>query len=116
MTRHLVWFRQDLRVYDNTALWNACLDPEADVIALFCATPQQWRLHDMAPVRERFIWRNLAALKASLSELNIPLVVKQFQTFDDCEQAVPALCDELGVTDLFANCEYPVNEQKRDRV
>lgn len=115
MTRHLVWFRQDLRVYDNTALWHACRDPEAEVIALFCATPQQWRLHDMAPVRERFIWRNLAALKAALGELNIPLVVKQFQTFDDCEQALPALCDELGVTDLYANCEYPVNEQKRDR-
>ena len=100
MTRHLVWFRQDLRVYDNTALWHACLDPEAEVIALFCATPQQWRLHDMAPVRERFLWRNLTALKESLGELNIPLMVKHCQTFEDCVQDVSTLCEALGVTNL----------------
>ena len=59
MAKHVVWFRQDLRVSDNTALWRACEDPKAEVVGVFCATPQQWAEHDMAPIRQQFIRRNL---------------------------------------------------------
>ena len=45
MTTHLVWFRNDLRITDNRALHAACEDPQARVIAVFVATPEQWKRH-----------------------------------------------------------------------
>ncbi|MGO0763400.1 deoxyribodipyrimidine photo-lyase, partial [Citrobacter freundii] len=49
MTTHLVWFRRDLRLHDNLALAAACRDRSAQVLALYIATPEQWKAHDMAP-------------------------------------------------------------------
>lgn len=51
MTTHLVWFRRDLRLHDNLALAAACRDRSAQVLALYIATPEQWKAHDMAPRR-----------------------------------------------------------------
>lgn len=51
MATHLVWFRMDLRLNDNLALAAACRDPKAQVLALYIATPEQWRQHHMAPRR-----------------------------------------------------------------
>jgi deoxyribodipyrimidine photolyase len=43
MATHLVWLRTDLRIHDNLALAAACRDPQAQVLALYIATPGQWR-------------------------------------------------------------------------
>lgn len=39
MATHLVWLRTDLRIHDNLALAAACRDPQAQVLALYIATP-----------------------------------------------------------------------------
>ncbi|OSC55410.1 hypothetical protein B4U20_05545, partial [Klebsiella pneumoniae] len=49
MATHLVWLRTDLRIHDNLALAAACRDPQAQVLALYIATPGQWREHHLAP-------------------------------------------------------------------
>ena len=49
MSTHLVWFRADLRLHDNLALAAACRDANAQVLALYVATPQQWATNHMAP-------------------------------------------------------------------
>jgi len=115
LKHHLVWFRTDLRTLDNTALWQACSDPEAQVTAVFCRTPGQWREHDMAPIRERFIDRNLRALSLDLDSLGIPLVVLECDRYGDANSALLGWAREQGATRVFANREYPVNEQARDR-
>jgi len=112
--RHLVWFRNDLRAADNTALHEACRDREAQVLAVFIATPAQWREHDMAPVRERFLWRNVAALSAQLDALGIPLLVRMVDTFAEVPACLQSLCHEHAITQVFANREYAVNEVARD--
>ncbi len=48
MATHLVWLRTDLRIHDNLALAAACRDPQAQVLALYIATPGQWREHHLA--------------------------------------------------------------------
>lgn len=48
MATHLVWLRTDLRIHDNLALAAACRDPQAQVLALYIATPGQWREHHRA--------------------------------------------------------------------
>jgi hypothetical protein len=40
--RALVWFRSDLRVLDNTALFHACKEAGAGVVAVFTICARQW--------------------------------------------------------------------------
>ncbi len=63
MTTHLVWFRNDLRITDNRALHAACEDPQARVIGVFVATPEQWKQHVMAPRQAAFIYQHFRRCK-----------------------------------------------------
>jgi deoxyribodipyrimidine photo-lyase len=112
--RPLVWFRADLRVSDNTALWHACREATGGAVAVFTICPGQWREHDWADVKVDFILRTLGELRSSLDRLNIPLLVKRADTF----RAAPAVllktarahrCDAI-----YFNREYEVNESRRD--
>jgi len=75
--RSLVWFRSDLRVADNTALFEACRRAGGasgkGVVAVFLISPGEWAAHDFAPIKVDFILRSLAVLSADLAKLNIPL-------------------------------------------
>ena len=64
MATHLVWLRTDLRIHDNLALAAACRDPQAQVLALYIATPGQWREHHLAPRQAAFIASHLQSLHA----------------------------------------------------
>lgn len=68
MTTHLVWLRNDLRITDNKALHAACSDPKARVLAVFIATPQQWREHEMAPRQAALIHASLQAVQQALAQ------------------------------------------------
>ena len=114
MAKHVVWFRQDLRVSDNTALWRACEDPKAEVVGVFCATPQQWAEHDMAPIRQQFIRRNLVTLQRALGDLNIPLVVLEGSDYADAVTQVLRFLEAHSTDAVFINQEYAVNERERD--
>ena len=48
--RSVCWFRNDLRVEDNPALYNACLASKS-VIGIFIVTQFQWKEHDDAKVK-----------------------------------------------------------------
>ncbi len=78
---HLVWFRNDLRITDNKALSFACTDPQAKVIALFIATPEQWKKHDISLRQITFIHQNLMALRNALAQLGIPLICQTLSNF-----------------------------------
>jgi deoxyribodipyrimidine photo-lyase len=112
--RHLVWFRQDLRVADNTALARACEDPDAQVLALFVATPEQWQQHDMAPLRQRFTLRHVRALQDQLANLNIPLLYIEAPLFADVPQLLARLAERHKLSAVYANREYGWNEKQRD--
>ena len=114
MAKHVVWFRQDLRVSDNTALWRACEDPKAEVVGVFCVTPQQWAEHDMAPIRQQFIRRNLVTLQRALGDLNIPLVVLEGSDYADAVTQVLRFLEAHSTDAVFINQEYAVNERERD--
>lgn len=114
----IVWFRSDLRSDDNTALHNAlnhaALQQQRHVAAIFYATPEQWREHDMAPVKAEFLWRNLICLRESLARIQVPLHVRVLPRFDDIAADLLTLCAELNCDALFSNREYAINEIRRD--
>ncbi len=109
----LMWLRNDLRVDDNSALFNALQNHER-VAAVYYATPEQWAEHDMAAVRGEFIWRTLEQLRQSLATLNVPLHVRVVPRFDDIDADLIGFLDELQCAAVFANREYAVNELRRD--
>lgn len=115
MTTHLVWLRNDLRMTDNRALYAACQDEHARVIALFIATPRQWRRHDMAPRQAAFLRQNLAALQQALARQGIPLFYQECDDFRAAVSWLAAFCQRHSVSRLFYNYQYEVNERERDR-
>ena len=109
----LIWFRADLRAQDNTALQVAA-DSGRTVIACFVVTPEQWREHDMASIKARFIGQNVKILQQVLSNRGIPLKILNVPSFKQLPEALLSLCQLCNVTSLFANHEYGVNEKRRD--
>ena len=115
MTTHLVWFRADLRLHDNIALAAACRSQDARVLALFIATPEQWREHGMAPRQAAYLRAHLNALQQGLAEKGIPLIYEEVSDFAAQSDKVQQICDAHNVTHLFYNYQYEFNEQQRDR-
>lgn len=121
LTTQAIWFRNDLRVYDNPALHQAmsvsatrqALE-NTRTIAVFCVFHKQWQHHDMAQCKQFFIKESLFALKLSLIELRVPLVVLDCPNFADAAKVLSAFCRKYGIHHLFANKEYEFNERQRD--
>ncbi len=116
--RALVWFRSDLRVRDNTALIAACKGAggsgDGGVVAVFTICPEQWREHDWGDAKADFILRNLAELRRSLADRNIPLKILTFANFSGAPQALLKLARETGCRALYFNAEFEINERTRD--
>lgn len=114
MTTHLVWFRNDLRLRDNYALHAACRSKSAKVVALFIATPGQWKQHDMSAKQAEFIWQSLQDLQRSLAEKGIELHLAECDDFKDSISVLQSFCKKQKVDRLFYNYQYEVNERQRD--
>lgn len=115
----LVWFRNDLRVVDNPALFRACEDaslstPSSGVLAVVVLTPEQWFSHDDSPSKVEFWLANLTELRVKLQQLNIPLKVIQGDVFDNTPASLLRLSHEYNCDALYFNHEYALNEQRRD--
>lgn len=114
MTTHLVWFRRDLRLHDNLALAAACRDRSAQVLALYIATPEQWKAHDMAPRQAAFTCAQLNALQTALAEKGIPLLFYEVADFAASVDTIKNVCLQHDVSRLFYNYQYEINERQRD--
>lgn len=110
----LVWFRNDLRCRGNTPLTRA-LAGNGPVVALYLLCPRQWDAHDVAPVRRRYVLESLRELGETLAENGVPLHVIDAGDFDGAVDALDAFVAEHGVSDVFCNRDYPLNELNRDR-
>jgi deoxyribodipyrimidine photo-lyase len=109
----LVWFRRDLRVEDNTALAEAIGSGEP-VVALYVATPEQWRSHHMAPIQADLIYRRLDELSRELKHHNIPFLYHQVATFAESVAFIIQLAEQFSFSGIYYNKEYEWNEVYRD--
>ncbi len=113
--RALVWFRRDLRVHDHPAL-SAATRQHEEVVALFVLEVGLWRAHGDAPAKIAFWLRSLAALRAALHGLGVPLVVLRSDAADDTPGRVRDCARAHGCEALYFHHEYEVDERRRDRV
>ncbi len=110
----LVWFRHDLRVYDNPALFKAA-EIGQGVVAVYVHCDAYVRLHTIAPVRLDFVRRHLHILVNDLAALNISLQVIHVKKPAEIAPALLQLAQQLSASHLFFNAEYPINELNRDQ-
>lgn len=112
--RTLHWFREDMRVTDNTALYHAANQSEEGCIAVYIITPKTWQDHDMAACRVDFILRGLRELNSRLMALNIPLLVETVDYFHNTPDLLLSICQQYKINAVHFNKQYEVNELQRD--
>ena len=109
----LVWFRSDLRILDNPALYHASQQC-SQVIGVYLLFPQQWRLQHDSNNKLYFWMQNLKALESELSRLNIPLIIAPAESFNKAPATLLKLAEKFTIQSLWLNDEYGVYEQQRD--
>lgn len=110
--RTLVWFRSDLRVGDNPALWHAA--KRGEVVGLYVVSPGDWERHDTAAVRVEFTLRTLRELRAGLEEKQVALRVVSAKTPSAVAGVVVREAEKWGCGGIAFNREYEWNEARRD--
>lgn len=113
--RNLIWFREhDLRISDNTALYHASLDNPEILLAVFFINPTEWQTHDMAPIRQNFILRQLKLLQADLLKLNISLIIQNITQPKTIPEDLLTLAQQYHIKNLYFNSQYERDELTRD--
>lgn len=108
----LIWFRQDLRIHDHAALWQAT--QAGSCIAIVVLSPEQWQQHNDARIKIEFYLRQLQELKQQLDTLNIPLIVQTIPLWKDIATCFLDLIQLINFQHIYANIEVGVHELKRD--
>jgi len=110
--RALVWFRRDLRDFDNAALHQALRNARQ----VYCAFVFDREILDALPSRVdrrvEFIWASLGELDAALRAKGGGLIVLHAHA----RQAIPRLAALLGVETVYANHDYEPTAGERDAV
>lgn len=111
------WFKSDLRLHDNRALYMAyevARDNKIPLICLYILSPEDFTAHLISPARVDLTLRTLAQLKRDLGELDIPLYMETQSRRTEIPNRILDLCQRWGAHHLFANIEYEVDELRRD--
>lgn len=114
MQKNLIWFRNDLRISDNTALYQSCINYQDYVIALFISTPKQWNNHRISKKKISFIYHHVISLQKQLSKLNIVLYYHECTDFLNSIEYLIHFCKKYKINNLFYNYQYEINERSRD--
>jgi deoxyribodipyrimidine photo-lyase len=108
----LHWFRQDLRIRDNAALSEAIRRSKA-VVPVFILEDSLHNTPGTGAVRLAFLLRSLAALRDSLAEAGLPLIVRR----GPAETELVRLARETQAQAVFCNkCPEPAAALRDGRV
>ncbi len=107
---NLIWFRNDIRVQDNTSLFQASKNANK-VIGVYCIDPRQFEVNKHGfkkteKFRAKFLLETLRDLKNNLANLNIPF----FIFHDTPENSIPKLVQEHSISNIFLQKEWTPDE------
>ena len=108
----LVWFRNDLRIKDNSTLQNALNESET-VIAVYCFDPTQFETNKYGfkkteKFRAQFLIETITDLKKQLLTIGIPLFVYHNHT----EVCIAKLESQFKFDALYLQKEWTKDENK----
>lgn len=106
----LVWFRNNLRVEDNSPLKEA-IKAEGDVIAIYCFDPRHYAETEFGfpktgAFRAKFLLETITNLKENLSTLNIPFLIFQ----NTPESIFPKVLRDFEITEIYSQTEWTSEE------
>ncbi|MES2831419.1 MAG: deoxyribodipyrimidine photo-lyase [Pseudomonadota bacterium] len=107
----LMWFRRDLRSFDNAALHHALLTSRQ----VACVFVYDREILDRLPRRDRrveFIHESIGELAEELEQMGGSLILRYAIAADD----IPALAELLDVQAVVANRDYEPQAAQRDAV
>ncbi len=107
--RAIHWFRNDLRLRDNTAL-RAAAERADELLPIFVIDPRLLRTHTAA-ARRNYLGACLNELAESLAEAGCPLLIVR----DDPVAIIPRLIRECGADLLTFNRDYSPYAVRRDQ-
>ncbi|RUO44014.1 deoxyribodipyrimidine photo-lyase [Aliidiomarina taiwanensis] len=110
----VIWFKQDLRLQDNTAVAQAWHNHER-VVALVTQTEKTWQKHHWAPIKRDLYERRLNALASELAALGVPLHVINAESYCQVPACVLQFMQKQQAQQLYFNREYPLDEKRRDQ-
>ena len=115
MQHRLIWFRDDLRTQDNSALVAALKDDRPiRLSAVFLTANDDWSRFGYGANRLFYTEQVLRSLAKELSLLSIDFQVVILRSYLEQVKWLVEYCQTEEVTDLFFNQEYQVNERQRD--
>ncbi|MDF9795109.1 deoxyribodipyrimidine photo-lyase [Catalinimonas alkaloidigena] len=106
----IVWFRNDLRLHDNTCLHHA-IQKSDFIYPVYCFDPRQYEeteigLPKTGSFRGQFILESIRDLRQNLQNIGSDLIVRQGLP----EKIIPLLAKELNVTAVYASREVGSEE------
>ena len=110
----LFWFRRDLRLFNNDALYQAIENGCQD--AVFFITEKQWQKHDVAAIQLDLLKRRLSFLGELLASKGIELHIIDAADYAGCVEKLASFCEQHQVKNVYANNEYELNEVNRDKM
>jgi deoxyribodipyrimidine photo-lyase len=106
----IFWFRRDLRLDDNTGLYNA-LTSNHKVLALFIFDTEILdKLENKNDARVNFIYDELVELKKNLEKMGTSLLIKKGKPIEIFEE----LIKEYNIAKVFTNIDYEPYGIQRD--
>ena len=116
MSTCVVWFRKSLRLHDNPALTEACLDNETtSIIPLYVLDPAVLgqNYENLGPSRLSFLFESLRDLDSRLtSEFGSKLIILQ----GDPQTALESIGQKLGRNFGSLFCEYGSEPYEREKL
>jgi deoxyribodipyrimidine photo-lyase len=109
-TINIIWFRRDLRLFDNAALYHA-LKSNRPVLPLFIFdTNILDELENKSDARVTFIYKALEQMHAELKKLNSGMKIFHGNPVEIWKQII----SEYKIEKVFTNHDYEPYAQKRD--
>jgi deoxyribodipyrimidine photo-lyase len=110
MTKLIVWFRNDLRLHDNEALWRAC-QKNAEILPIYCFDIRQFQNTVLGfpktdSLRAKFLIESVADLRANLQKIGSDLVIRVGYP----EEIIPELAQKWQATAVLATKETTAEE------
>lgn len=110
LKRVLIWFRNDLRINDNEALYKACKDSNV-ILPVFIEQNKPHRdlpfnLEEDSVFKRKFLLESVESLDKSLSSFGGRLLYLKGKAQD----IIPELCSEYSIQEVFAMAEYAHDE------
>lgn len=110
--KHLVWFRNDLRINDNEVLTEAAHNTHS-LLAVYCIDPRQFETDPFGfkkteNFRAKFLLETLVNLKHNLKTQGVSLLV----FLDKPEDIIPKLCQEYDIESIYFQKEWTFEERE----